>query len=55
LQWFTEKLDFEKRTDVSVLGMRWLTVAPRMQKEVEFVLASWFSELVGKRPSKTAE
>jgi predicted enzyme related to lactoylglutathione lyase len=48
LQWFTEKLDFEKRVDLSAPGMRWLTVAPRQQKEVEFVLASWFAELVGK-------
>jgi predicted enzyme related to lactoylglutathione lyase len=48
LQWFTEKLDFEKRTDLSAPGMRWLTVAPKQQKEVEFVLASWFTDLVGK-------
>jgi hypothetical protein len=48
LRWFTEKLDFEKRVDISAPGMRWLTVAPRQQKEVEFVLASWFTELVGK-------
>ena len=48
LRWFTEKLGFEKRADISAPGMRWLTVAPRQQKEVEFVLASWFTELVGK-------
>lgn len=48
LQWFTEKLDFEKRVDLSAPGMRWLTVAPKQQKEVEFVLASWFAKLVGK-------
>lgn len=48
LRWFTEKLEFEKRTDVSAPGMRWLTVAPKHQKEVEFVLASWFTDLVGK-------
>ena len=48
LRWFTEKLEFEKRTDVSAPGMRWLTVAPKQQKEVEFVLASWFTDLVGK-------
>jgi hypothetical protein len=48
LQWFTEKLEFEKRTDISAPGMRWLTVAPKQQKEVEFVLASWFTDLVGK-------
>jgi hypothetical protein len=48
LRWFTEKLDFEKRVDISAPGIRWLTVAPRQQTEVEFVLASWFTELVGK-------
>lgn len=48
LRWFTEKLEFEKRTDISAPGMRWLTVAPKQQKEVEFVLASWFADLVGK-------
>jgi uncharacterized glyoxalase superfamily protein PhnB len=48
LRWFMEKLEFEKRTDVSAPGMRWLTVAPKLQKEIEFVLASWFTDLVGK-------
>lgn len=48
LQWFTEKLEFEKRVDLSAPGMRWLTVAPKQQMEVEFVLASWFTDLVGK-------
>jgi hypothetical protein len=28
--------------------MRWLTIAPRKQKEVEFVLASWFPMYIGK-------
>ena len=27
--------------------MRWLTVAPKNQKEVEFVLASWLPDHVG--------
>ena len=48
LRWFTEKLEFEKRMDVSAPGMRWLTIAPKGQKEVEFVLASWFPMHVGK-------
>jgi len=48
LRWFTEKLAFEKRIDVSAPGMRWLTIAPKKQKEVEFVLASWFPSFVGK-------
>ena len=48
LRWFTEKLGFEKRVDLVAPGMRWLTIAPRQQTEVEFVLASWFSDFVGK-------
>lgn len=48
LRWFTEKLEFEKRMDVSAPGMRWLTIAPKGQKEVEFVLASWFPMHIGK-------
>ena len=55
LRWFTEKLDFEKRTDLSAPGMRWLTVAPRKQQEVEFVLASWFPDHVGKNPPAVLE
>ena len=47
LRWFTDKLEFEKRMDVSAPGMRWLTIAPKGQKEVEFVLASWFPMHVG--------
>jgi len=48
LRWFTEKLGFEKRLDMSGPGLRWLTVAPKKQKEVEFLLASWFPEHVGR-------
>ncbi len=48
LRWFTERLGFEKRIDLSAPGMRWLTVAPKNQKEIEFVLASWFPDHVGK-------
>jgi predicted enzyme related to lactoylglutathione lyase len=39
LRFYTEKLGFEKRTDQMFgPGMRWLTVAPPEQKEVEIVL-----------------
>jgi len=55
LEWFTGKLDYEKRTDISGPGMRWLTVAPRQQKEIEFLLASWFPELVGKNATCVVE
>jgi uncharacterized glyoxalase superfamily protein PhnB len=48
LRWFTETLGFEKRLDLSGPGLRWLTVAPRNQKEVEFLLATWFPDHVGK-------
>ncbi|MHB8817250.1 MAG: VOC family protein [Steroidobacteraceae bacterium] len=47
LQWFTERLGFEKRLDIAGEGMRWVTVAPKGQREIEFVLASWFPDRVG--------
>jgi uncharacterized glyoxalase superfamily protein PhnB len=48
LQWFTEKLGFEKKMDVRSPEFRWLTVAPAQQMDVEFLLASWFPDRVGK-------
>ncbi len=48
LTWFTERLGFEKRMDVRATNFRWLTVAPPQQAEVEFLLAPWFPELVGR-------
>jgi catechol 2,3-dioxygenase-like lactoylglutathione lyase family enzyme len=48
LTWFTEMLGFEKRVDQQGNGFRWLTVAPPQQIEVEFLLASWFPDRVGK-------
>ena len=48
LAWYTEKLGFEKKMDVRSLQFRWLTVAPPQQVDVEFLLASWFPDLVGK-------
>lgn len=48
LHWYTEMLGFEKRMDQSGQGFRWLTVAPPQQGEVEFLLASWFPDRVGK-------
>ena len=48
LTWFTEMLGFEKRLDQKANGLRWLTVAPPQQAEVEFLLASWFPESVGR-------
>lgn len=46
--WFTQMLGFEKRVDQTGNGLRWLTVAPPQQAEVEFLLASWFPDHVGK-------
>lgn len=48
LQWYTGMLGFEKRMDQRGEGFRWLTVAPPQQGEVEFLLASWFPDRVGK-------
>ncbi|HWG20600.1 MAG TPA: VOC family protein [Terracidiphilus sp.] len=48
LTWFTQMLGFEKRLDQRGNGFRWLTVAPPQQAEVEFLLASWFPDSVGK-------
>jgi hypothetical protein len=55
LTWFTQMLGFEKRVDQCLdqrgRRFRWLTVAPPQQAEVEFLLASWFPDLVGKNPT----
>jgi len=48
LAWYTEKLGFEKKMDMRSPQFRWLTVAPPQQVDVEFLLASWFPDLVGK-------
>jgi catechol 2,3-dioxygenase-like lactoylglutathione lyase family enzyme len=37
---YTEKLGFEVRNDISTDGFRWLTVSPPDQPEVELVLVS---------------
>ena len=48
LAWYTEKLGFVKKADIPIPGFRWVTVAPAEQEDVEFLLASWFPDLVGK-------
>jgi hypothetical protein len=48
LVWYTEKLGFEKKMDVRSAQFRWLTVAPPQQVDVEFLLASWFPDRIGK-------
>lgn len=48
LRWFTDKLEFQTRSDLAAPGMHWLTIAPKKQTEIESVLASWFPKLVGK-------
>ncbi len=39
LAFYTEKLGFEVRTDVTMDGMRWLTVGPRDQPDLNVLLA----------------
>lgn len=38
LAFYTEKLGFEVRNDATLDGFRWLTVAPKGQRNVEFLL-----------------
>ena len=38
LKFYTEALGFEVRADFTMDGFRWLTVAPKAQKELEIVL-----------------
>ena len=38
LQFYTQSLGFEVRSDMTMDGFRWLTVAPKDQKDLELVL-----------------
>jgi uncharacterized glyoxalase superfamily protein PhnB len=51
LKWFTEVLGFQKRVDMPGPGIRFLTVAPRSQPDLQVILASWFPAHVGKNPT----
>ena len=51
LRWFTEKLGFQKRVDRSGSGIRFLTVSPSKQPDLQVILAPWFPEHVGKNPT----
>jgi catechol 2,3-dioxygenase-like lactoylglutathione lyase family enzyme len=51
LQWFTEKLGFQKRVDRAGHGIRFLTVSPSKQPDLQIILASWFPEHIGKNPT----
>jgi catechol 2,3-dioxygenase-like lactoylglutathione lyase family enzyme len=51
LRWFTEKLGFVKRMDKPGPGIRFLTVSPRNQTDLQVILASWFPEHIGKNPT----
>ena len=56
LAYYTEKLGLEKRSDQSFgPRMRWLTVAPKGQAEVEIVLQSPNEAMHGKRGAKRIE
>lgn len=37
-KFYTEKLDFEVRTDATMEGFRWLTVGPKSQPDLEIFL-----------------
>jgi hypothetical protein len=51
LEWFTQKLGFLKRVDRQRPGIRFLTVSPRKQPDLQVILASWFPEHIGKNPT----
>lgn len=51
LNWFESKLGFKKRVDRQGPGMRFLTVSPSKQPELQIILASWFPEHIGKNPT----
>lgn len=61
LSFYTEKLGFKKRSDQSMGPMRWLTVSPKNDNQIEIVLQplDWFqgaererlSALVGQNPT----
>jgi catechol 2,3-dioxygenase-like lactoylglutathione lyase family enzyme len=48
LAWFTEKLGFVKGVDREGEGIRFLTVCPPKQRELQVILADWFPDKVGK-------
>jgi uncharacterized glyoxalase superfamily protein PhnB len=53
LRWYTEKLGFEKKADkIFGQGFRWLTIAPKNQREVEIVLQKPDAELQGRDSAK---
>jgi catechol 2,3-dioxygenase-like lactoylglutathione lyase family enzyme len=61
LQWYTEKLGFRKHTDMPETevegralpgpGMRFLSVSPPEQPDLQVILASWLPDLIGKNPT----
>jgi catechol 2,3-dioxygenase-like lactoylglutathione lyase family enzyme len=51
LRWFTEKLDFQKRVDMPGPGIRFLSISPKSQPDLQVILASWFPDHVGKNPT----
>jgi hypothetical protein len=51
LQRFTERLGFQKRMDRPGPGIRFLTVSPRNQPDLQVILASWLPEYIGKNPT----
>lgn len=62
LKWYTEKLGFNKKMDSTMEGgMRWITVAPPAQENLEITLADWrwygnrSRDRIGKNPTVVME
>lgn len=51
LEWFTEKLGFVKRVDRPGPGIRFLSVSPKGQPDLQVILASWFPDHIGRNPT----
>lgn len=57
LKWYTEKLGFKKRNDTKFGdGMRWITISPPQQDELEITLANrrWYGNRTKKELGKNA-
>ena len=52
-RFYTEKLGFEVRTDMSIDGLRWLTVGPKGQPDFELILANPSPPMVDDEAAKS--
>jgi len=51
LDWYVQRLGFSKRVDRQGPGIRFLTVSPPEQPDLQVILASWFPEHIGTNPT----